>query len=145
MPPEPDLTRPLVLLVDDDRQIALAASIRLRAAGYLVEQAHDGQAGLERIGERRPDLVILDIRMPKLTGLEVLTRLRADPTTRELPVIMLSANAAEQAQARCIDLGARFFIQKPYSGQMLLKAVEAALQPLEVASRPPAHGERVAP
>jgi DNA-binding response OmpR family regulator len=119
---------PLVLLADDDREIALAASLRLRAAGYQVDQTHDGAAALERIHERRPDLLILDIRMPRLDGFEVLSRLRADEATSSLPVIMLSANAAEKARARALELGARFFISKPYNGRVLLQAAQAVLK-----------------
>lgn len=130
-------TKPRILLVDDDREIALGLSIRLTAAGYDVLMAHDGRAGLDAALESRPDAMLLDIRMPVMDGLAVLAELQRHSETKEIPVIVLSANVAEKAKCRSLDLGARYFISKPYVANTVLEALRAALANDCTISSPP--------
>lgn len=116
-----------ILLVDDDREIVLGLSIRLRAAGYEVMTAHDGRAGMESALACRPDAMVLDIRMPAMDGLAVLAELQRHAETKDIPVIVLSANVAEKAKCQSLDLGARHFVQKPYVAKTILRALESAL------------------
>lgn len=116
-----------ILLVDDDREIVRGLGIRLTAAGYEVATAHDGKSGLEAAIALRPDAMLLDIRMPVMDGLAVLSALAARPETRDIPVIVLSANVAETAKCRSLDLGARHFVQKPYVGRTVIDALRAVL------------------
>ncbi len=115
-----------VLLVDDDRTIIQALAVRLRALGYDVLTAFDGNSGLALALREQPDAVVLDIRMPGLDGLTVLDRLRDHSATRDLPVIMLSASIVNEHEA--LDRGASFFLQKPYDAAALIAALQAAIQ-----------------
>lgn len=119
--------KPRILLVDDDREIALGLSIRLGAAGYEVKTAHDGRAGLDMAMAFRPDAMLLDIRMPIMDGLAVLAELRTHAETKEIPVIVLSANVAEKAKCQSLDLGARHFVGKPYVAAAIIKALRSIL------------------
>ena len=116
-----------ILIVDDDREIVRGLGIRLKAAGYEVMTAHDGLAGLESAFEFRPDAMLLDIRMPVMDGLAVLSQLRTNPETMDLPVIVLSANVAEKAKCQSLDLGARHFVGKPYVAATIIKALGSIL------------------
>lgn len=115
-----------VLVVDDEVEIVRAACLRLRAAGYEACEATDGRTAVATAVERRPDLILLDVRMPHKDGLEVLSELKHRPDTRHIPVVMLSASVVDQAAG--LDGGARFFIRKPYSGAALVQAVRTALE-----------------
>lgn len=116
----PDARR--VLLVDDDRRILQAVGIRLRAVGYEALMATDGPTGIEAAAVHQPDAIVLDVRMPRMTGLEVLAELRKSDATRDIPVVMLSASLVDQNEA--IARGARYFLQKPYDAKMLVTALD---------------------
>lgn len=116
-----------VLVVDDDEEIVRAACMRLRAAGYKALEANDGSSGMAAAIAAHPDLILLDVRMPKKDGLTVLSELKHRPDTRHIPVVMLSASIVDQEAG--LDAGARFFIRKPYSGATLMQAVRTALAP----------------
>jgi DNA-binding response OmpR family regulator len=116
---------PVVVVADDDEDILMLVRATLTRAGYEVVVARDGAAALALLGESRPAAAVLDIAMPELDGLEVLARLRADPATAELPVILLSARAQESDVARGFELGASAYIRKPFSPRELSAAVEA--------------------
>ncbi len=114
-----------VLIIDDDPELVLASGIRLRAQGYAIESAYDGKSGLEAILASRPDLVILDVRMPQMSGLQVLRQVKSSASLRDTPVIILSASVVDEAVA--MESGAAFFIRKPFNGSDLMAAVEAAV------------------
>ncbi|MGD8454701.1 MAG: response regulator [Phycisphaerae bacterium] len=116
-----------VLLVDDDREIVRGVGIRLRAAGYEVYTAFDGQAGLQAAQEHLPDAIVLDVRMPVMDGLTMLGKLRACPQTQAIPVVILSASAVAQGKSHALEQGARFFLEKPYDPKSLIEAVESAI------------------
>ena len=121
------MSRRRILLVDDDRDIALGAGIRLRASGYEVTTANDGEEGFACAIADPPDAIVLDIRMPKRDGLTMLADLKRDGRTREIPVIVLSANGIDENRTRAAELGARFFLGKPYEPKRLIEVLETTL------------------
>lgn len=114
-----------VLVVDDDLELAALISYALRQAGYLVVEAHDGLAALASFAREAPDLVVLDLNLPRLGGLEVLARLRA---VSAAPVLMLTVRAGEEDQVQALDLGADDYMPKPFSPRTLLARVRALLR-----------------
>ncbi len=119
---------PLILTVDDDLQINLGMKIRIRSAGFRSIDAGDGLEGLDAAINQRPDVIIADIRMPKLDGLSMLKKLKKHPDTTSIPVIMVSANAAENTRVEAKKYGAYCFLEKPYSSLTLLQAIRSALE-----------------
>jgi PAS domain S-box-containing protein len=115
-----------VLLVDDNADLRDYIA-RLLAPGHDVRVVPDGEAALEAIQEARPDLVITDVMMPRLDGFGLLRALRNDPRTRDLPVIMLSARAGEEARVQGLTAGADDYLVKPFSARELLAKVGANL------------------
>jgi DNA-binding response OmpR family regulator len=116
-----------VLVADDDEDIRALVVFRLERAGYAVVAARDGEEALQLALERSPDLAILDVMMPKLTGIEVTERLRANDATSRLPVILLTARVQEADVARGFEAGADDYIKKPFSPQELSSRVQAIL------------------
>ena len=114
-----------VLVVDDDQDIARGTDLRLRAAGYSTLCAHSGERGLSLAAKEHPDAIVLDVRMPGMDGLTMLSRLREREDTRRIPVVMLSASLRDQQKG--LDAGARVFLPKPYRGPMLVEAVQRAI------------------
>jgi DNA-binding response OmpR family regulator len=114
-----------ILLVDDERAILTLLSYPLRKDGYEVVQAADGGEALSRFAESRFDLVVLDVMMPKLDGLEVCRRLRAQSS---VPIIMLTAKAEEIDKVLGLELGADDYITKPFSMREFRSRVKAALR-----------------
>jgi two-component system, OmpR family, alkaline phosphatase synthesis response regulator PhoP len=113
-----------VLVVDDDRVIQQLLEVNLQLEGYdVVATASDGSEALEKISDLKPDLVILDIMMPKMDGLEVCRRLRQDPETAKIPVILLSARAQDLDIREGLDIGASAYLTKPFDPVELLEVV----------------------
>ncbi|MGN0855321.1 MAG: response regulator [Kiritimatiellia bacterium] len=116
-------------IVEDDPAIRAVLKLALRSAGYeLICEADRGDTGLELIRERRPSLVLLDIMLPGLDGLEVLRRLRQGGETAAIPVILLTAKSEEADVVRGLELGADDYITKPFSRQILLARIRAVLR-----------------
>jgi two-component system alkaline phosphatase synthesis response regulator PhoP len=113
-----------ILAVDDERSIVRLVQVNLERQGYNVVTAFDGKQALERIAEHRPDLVICDVMMPYMDGFEVLTALRKDPATRELPVIMLTAKAMDNDVFTGYQRGADCYLTKPFSPLELISFVK---------------------
>ena len=116
-----------VLVVDDEQDILDLVRFRLEHDGYRVLIASDGQTGLTLAQQERPDLCILDVMMPKLSGLEVLARLRADPATAATRVILLTARGQDADVDRGFELGAQDYVTKPFSPKELRRRVQAQL------------------
>ena len=120
-----------ILLCDDEIHILRAAEFKLTKAGYDVQCAADGQEGWELIQQRKPDLLITDLQMPRMNGYELTQHVRDNPATADLPIFMLTAKGYELAQ---LDLAARWNIAaimtKPFSPRELLKQVEQTLSVL---------------
>ncbi len=113
------------LIVDDDSSIRLALTIRLRAAGYDTSSAKDGFLAIEAIKQRRPDVILLDIRMPGIDGFEVNRRLKAAPEFSDIPVIFLSAHTNDAMRQQASETGGAHFFSKPYDAAKLIAAIEA--------------------
>jgi len=113
------------LIVDDDLALADVLSFTMRRAGYEVVTAHDGQAALDRWESEGPDIIILDINMPKLDGLKVCQRIRAEDST---PIIFLSVRGEEDDVVQGLELGADDYIVKPFSPRQLVARSEAVLR-----------------
>jgi two-component system phosphate regulon response regulator PhoB len=117
-----------VLLVEDDRFLRKAADATLRQAGFRVVLAVDGEDALRQARAEIPDLILLDVIMPKLQGFEVLRELKADPTTKAIPVIILSNLGQESDTARALQAGAAEYVVKAsLSLQELVKKVQDTL------------------
>jgi two-component system, OmpR family, alkaline phosphatase synthesis response regulator PhoP len=126
-----------ILLCDDELHILRAAEFKFKRAGYEVVCANDGQEGWEQIEKRRPDIVVTDCQMPRLSGLGLAERIRTTPATADLPVIMLSAKGFEISQQELRDKYAiRGLMAKPFSPRELFARVEAVLAGEEVMSTP---------
>jgi DNA-binding response OmpR family regulator len=119
--------RPLVLVADDDQDILNLVALRLEREGYDVLRAADGERAVEEALERSPDLALIDVSMPRLDGYQVTARLRENPGTRRMPIILLTARAQEGDIARGIEAGADDYVTKPFSTEQLRARVQAAL------------------
>lgn len=112
--------RPLVLVADDDPDILLLMTVTLERDGYDVVGAKDGLSALEAALERVPHLVLLDLMMPGLDGYEVTRRLRGEPITKDVPIVIVTAAAEESQAAKALDAGADAYMKKPFSPRELL-------------------------
>ncbi len=121
-----DLTGKVVLIVEDDPSIAIGLRINLESEGYVVHLAEDGDLALTLARSLDPDLIVLDVMLPKRNGLEVLHDLRAEGRT--MPIIILSAKAGEMDKVAGLELGAEDYVAKPFSLAELLARVRAALR-----------------
>jgi DNA-binding response OmpR family regulator len=116
-----------IVIIDDDRAIAQLTSLWVKAAGFNTVIAHDGRSGLDAIARHRPDLVLLDIRMPEMDGFEVNRQLRNMPELAGIPVIFLSAHAQEATKQESLSSGGRCFLSKPYEVKNLIAAIRTVL------------------
>lgn len=118
----------LVLVVDDNEMNRDMLSRRLQRQKYIVSVAEDGEQALEMVQDQPYDLILLDIMMPKLSGYDVLERLKSDDKTRHIPVIMISAVDDLDSVVRCIELGAEDYLFKPFNPVLLKARVGASLR-----------------
>ncbi len=114
-----------IFLVDDDRNILMSVSMALEAEGFTVETFNDGEAGLKAILEEKPDLVVLDVKMPRMDGIEVLSKLREESA---IPVIFLTSKDDEVDQVIGLRMGADDYITKPFSQRLLMERIKALLR-----------------
>jgi len=119
---------PRVLVVDDEIHIVKIIAYKLRGAGLEVISAGDGLEALEKVRTERPDLVLLDIMMPRMDGYQTLEALKGDPATRDIPVFLLTVKSREADRQRGWQLGADEYITKPFSPHKLLERIEQALK-----------------
>src|SRR5881409_2411549 len=117
-----------ILVVDDDPDIARFVEVNLRSAGYDVAVAADGEEALEKAGELRPDLVLLDVMMPRIDGFEVAQRLRKNPQTANTSIIMLTAKELSADKVTGLQSGADDYIIKPFDPIELLARVKGTLR-----------------
>lgn len=122
------MVRARILIVEDDRSLAEVVAYNLRQAGYEVLVAYDGQDAVTQAQARFPDLILLDVMLPVLDGLEVCRRLRADPALRNTLIIMLTARAEETDELVGFAVGADDYVTKPFSVKILLERVKALLR-----------------
>ncbi len=117
-----------VLIIEDDRSLAEVLAYNLKQAGYEVLQARDGPDGLQQAEVKVPDLVLLDLMLPMVDGLEVCRRLRASTVTRDVLILMLTARAEESDQVIGLSLGADDYVTKPFSVKVLLERIKALVR-----------------
>ncbi|MBU3759598.1 MAG: response regulator transcription factor [Candidatus Omnitrophica bacterium] len=116
-----------ILVVDDEPQIVLLISSRLKAQGYEVISANDGQAGLEMAQKNQPDLMILDLMLPKIEGYKVCALLKNDYRYAKIPIIILSAKAQDEDRQMALQMGANEYLVKPFKADVLLERVAALI------------------
>jgi two-component system phosphate regulon response regulator PhoB len=121
-------TKPYALIVEDEPALVELLRYNLVKEGYEVAIATDGEEALLTIEERQPDIVLLDWMLPKLAGIEVARRIRSKPTTRNLPIIMLTARAEETDRIRGLDVGADDYMTKPFSMSELTARIRAVMR-----------------
>ncbi len=114
------MSKKLILAIDDEKDILKLLQYNLEREGYQVVCAKTGEEGLESVKTKRPDLVILDLMMPGIDGLEVCKILRANKDTKNIPLLMLTAKSSEIDQILGLELGASDYISKPFSVKVLL-------------------------
>ena len=125
-PPAPTSDAPRVLIVDDETGILDSLRILLKNEGFIPFTAHGGRAGMEQIAELRPDIVLTDVRMPEVTGVQVLSTARqVDP---EMPVILMTAQATLQSAMQAVNEGAFYYIQKPFRNDELITILRRAAE-----------------
>ena len=122
-----------IALVDDDRNIITSVSMSLEAEGFNVKTYNDGEEGLKGITDTPPDLVVLDIKMPRMDGMEVLSKLRE---TSQMPVIFLTSKDDEVDEVIGLRMGADDYITKPFSQRLLIERIRALLRRQELQSQP---------
>ncbi len=125
------MARPRILIIEDERALADVLSYNLVREGYEVILANDGQEGLRKAQMQLPDMVLLDLMLPKMDGLEVCRELRAGERTRHVPILMLTAKAEETDQVVGFSMGADDYVTKPFSVKVLLQRIKALQRRLE--------------
>jgi len=118
-----DAVRRAALVVDDDSAIRLVIGYILKAHGFAVREAENGEAALDSIASEAPDLIVMDWSMPVLDGLSVTVRLRCDERTRTIPVLMLSAQDDPSKRIRAFEAGVHDFLTKPFTSRVLMSRV----------------------
>ena len=120
--------RHTVLVVDDEPDVLLLCRVNLEFEGYEVIEAADGEAALEQVREQRPDVVLLDVMMPKIDGWQVLDTIKNDEDIADIPVVMLTAKVQDQDQIRGWSQGAADYITKPFSPLALSQVLQDVLE-----------------
>ena len=116
-----------ILIVEDEESLLKLESILLTSKGYDVRGVANGQEALDAIAEEKPDLVLLDIMLPEIDGFEVCQRIKDDPATRDVPVIMLTAKKSREDMARGEKVGADWYITKPFKSAMVIETIQRFL------------------
>src|SRR5262245_41160087 len=122
------MNRPRLLIIEDERALTKVLTYNLDREGFETTVAHDGREGLQKAQTLLPDLVLLDLMLPVLNGLEVCRELRAGERTRHIPIVMLTAKAEETDQVVGFSLGADDYVTKPFSVKVLVQRLKALLR-----------------
>ncbi|MBI4711191.1 MAG: response regulator [Candidatus Omnitrophica bacterium] len=117
-----------ILFIDDEPDQIMMISLRLKKNGYAVISAMDGEQGLKKASEEKPDLILLDVLMPGIDGLEVCRRLRKDPATKHIPIVATTAAGADDIELQCRAAGADDCVRKPYDSPDLLTKIRQLLE-----------------
>lgn len=112
-----------ILVVDDEKELTKAMTIRLTAADYEVSVAHDGEEALKKARQEKPDLIILDLMLPKIDGYKVCRLLKFDQKYREIPIIMVTARVEEEDKRLGMETGADEYMTKPFDWADLLEKI----------------------
>jgi two-component system phosphate regulon response regulator PhoB len=125
------MPRPRILIIEDERGLTDVLSYNLQREGYDTIVAHDGQEGLRKAQMQLPDMVLLDLMLPGMDGLDVCRELRAGDRTRNVPILMLTAKAEETDQVVGFSMGADDYVTKPFSVKVLLQRIKALQRRVE--------------
>src|SRR6187200_456600 len=117
-----------VLIIEDERDVVDLLALNLRKAGFTTSTASDGAAGLEKARSENPALIILDLMLPKMPGLEVCKVLKNDPATKHIPIIMLTAKAEEIDRIVGLEFGADDYVTKPFSPREIVLRIKAIMR-----------------
>ncbi|UCH12036.1 MAG: response regulator [Candidatus Omnitrophota bacterium] len=116
-----------ILLIEDEKDMVYAITLELQANNYEVLTAYNGMEGLEKAKKEKPDLIILDLMLPKMDGYKVCGLLKADTRYNKIPIVMFSAKAQEEDMKLGKELGADAYITKPFESQVLLRKIKELL------------------
>lgn len=116
-----------ILVVDDEPAVVRLVELNLTQEGHQVRTAGDGEEALASVAQQRPDLVVLDVMMPKLDGFETLKRLKSDPVTADIPILMLTARAQDEDVFEGYGTGAQWYLTKPFDPMELRRVVRHLL------------------
>ena len=119
--------KPLILVADDEEDIKSVLEMFLDVAGYDVVSAYDGLDAIEKIKESKPDLVLMDIMMPLIDGIEVVRQMKADDSIKHIPVVMLTAASKSDMVDKAMKAGAHDYIQKPFEPEQVQSLIEKIL------------------
>jgi two-component system phosphate regulon response regulator PhoB len=125
-----------ILIVDDEQDVVDLVAFNLQRAGYKTVSAHDGATALQRAREQQPALVVLDLMLPGMDGTEICKRLKAEPKTASIPIIMLTAKAEEVDRVVGLELGADDYVTKPFSPRELVLRVKSILRRAKGEAKP---------
>jgi len=117
-----------ILIVDDEKNILLVLKIALKKAGYETILAKDGLEAIEKAREQKPDLILLDIVLPKLNGYLVYEALQEEPKTAKIPVVFISAKSEKEDIDKALDLGGEDYLTKPLEKEKLLQTINEILE-----------------
>ena len=120
--------RPSVLVIEDETALCLLLRYNLEKEGFAVSEAHDGEEALLQLKEGKPDAVLLDWMLPRLSGLELCRQIRRSPALRDVPIIMLTARGEEGDRVRGLDSGADDYVVKPFSPNELIARLKAVIR-----------------
>lgn len=126
-----------ILIVEDDAAVAEMVQTRLVREGFEVQWASDGAAGFEQVHTFQPQLILLDLTMPRMSGIEVCRRLREGEATRHIPIIMVTAHSADEEVTQGLDVGADDYVAKPFSVRQLISRIRAVLRRAPAPTPPP--------
>ncbi len=132
-----------VLVVEDEEDILALLHFNLIKAGYNADCAADGEEALRAIADKKPDLILLDLMLPGIDGLEICRRLREDESTSDTPIIMLTARSEEEDVVRGLELGADDYVTKPFSVKVLLARIQSVVRRRSSLQQQPDHEELV--
>ena len=116
-----------VLVVEDDRELREMVCLMMEVSGFAVQSAGDGLEGLAKLNAKRPDLIVLDVMMPRMDGIAMCRHVRENPDTAELPIVMMSGRTHKQAIAEGLAAGANRYLEKPMPLDVLVQYIHELL------------------
>jgi DNA-binding response OmpR family regulator len=122
------MTKKKILLIEDESDMVYALTLQLSASGYEVISANDGQTGLDMARKEKPNLIILDLMLPKVDGFKICRLLKFDKRYMHIPIIMFTARAQDQDMQLGNDVGADAYIIKPFDAEVLLEKIKVLLK-----------------
>ena len=131
-----------ILIAEDEIHIITLLEFTLEMAGYQVCTAQNGLEVLEKVHSERPDLILLDIKMPELNGWQICEKLKSEEKTNKIPIIIVTAFAQKEAKDRSLELGADDFISKPFDGKALLECIQKVMRKRDEGGQAHLRGKR---